>query len=50
MQKNVRFLQKWEKLAADKKPFKPAQKSLDYYHINKADMTHEEIKTMLEKK
>ena len=50
LQKNVKFLQKWEKLAADKKPFKPAKKSLDYYSIEKADMTHDEIKTLLAKK
>lgn len=48
MQKNVKFLMKWEKLASEKKPFKPAQKSLTYYSIETAELSHEEIKKMLD--
>ena len=47
LEKSVKFLLKWEKLATEKKPFKPAQKSLDYYEIEKADMKLADIKQLL---
>ena len=44
----VEFLKKWEKLHVDKKPFKPAEKTLRKYDIKKADMSLEEIRKELQ--
>ena len=48
LEKRSNFLTKWEKLAKEEKPFKPAEKSLKYYDIKKAEMSHEEIKIELD--
>ena len=48
LEKLIKFLKKWENLSLQEKPFKPSQKSIDYYSLTKADLSLTEIRHELE--
>ena len=52
VEKKLSFIKKWMKAREEKKPFKPAAKSIEMYDVNgdiKRDLTDDDVKKVLEK-
>lgn len=52
VEKKLSFIKKWMKAREEKKPFKPAAKSIEMYDVNgdiKGDLTDDDVKKVLEK-